>query len=241
MTRNSWTASGRRVSGAAQAGGVVAPVELEVDGANLGGAGAVDVRELLRAAQGVRGVVPGHAAGDAQERIEVAVDEGEVQDLVLAHGARERGGRRLHEGNVGHDGDDLGDLPGLDDRIDAGVAADLEQDAGLREVLEAGERDLELVAAHGQEPELVVSGNVRDRGARELGAQVGGGHLGRGHRRPRAVLDVPQDRSRGDLGRGRGREEEGAEDAGDQRPDSQPAIRRSSSAHDHPPTKSARR
>ena len=114
---------------------------------------------------------------------------------------RESDGRvGLDERRVGDDGDDLLDAARLDGGVDAGVAAHLEQDAGLREVLEAGQRDLELVVADGQQPQGVLALGVGRRGARELRAQVGGGDLRGRHRRPRAVLDVAQDGPGRDLG-----------------------------------------
>ncbi len=57
---------GRRVSRAAQAGGVVATIELEVDAAHLRAARTVNRRQLLGPAEGVRAVVAGDAAREAQ-------------------------------------------------------------------------------------------------------------------------------------------------------------------------------
>ena len=86
----------RGVAGAAQAGGVVAAIELEIDRADLRLLRAVDRRRLFGAAERVRRVVAGDTAGDAQQRIEVAIDERQIEDLVLAHGARQRGGGGLN-------------------------------------------------------------------------------------------------------------------------------------------------
>ena len=77
----------RRVSRAAQAGRVVASIELEVHRPDLGILRAVDRRVLLGAAKRIRALVAGDTAGDRQERVEVAVDQRQIQDLVLPHAA----------------------------------------------------------------------------------------------------------------------------------------------------------
>ena len=116
------------------------------------------------------------AAGDREQRVEVAIDERQVQHLVLPDGARERGGVGLDERRVGDDRDHFLQLTGLDRGVDAGVAADLEDDAGLREVLEAAQRDFELVTADRQQRQRVVALRIGRRRARDLRADVGGGH-----------------------------------------------------------------
>ena len=79
----------RRVARAAQAGRVVPAIQLEVDGAHLGGTGPVDHGHLLRPAERVRARVAADAARDAQELVQVAVDERQVQHLVLADRPRQ--------------------------------------------------------------------------------------------------------------------------------------------------------
>jgi hypothetical protein len=80
----------RRVAGAAQAGGVVAAIELKVHGANLRPLRAVDRRLLLGAAERVGALVAGDASGDAQQGVKVAVHQRQIDHLVLVHRPRER-------------------------------------------------------------------------------------------------------------------------------------------------------
>jgi hypothetical protein len=200
----------RRVAGAAQAGGVVAAVELKADAADLRLLGAVDRRQLLGTAERVGVVVARDAAGDRQERVDIAIDERQIQHLVLADAARERRRAGLDERCIGDHRYDFLHRPGPERRVDARVAPDVEHDARLHEVLEAGEGDLDLVAADRQERQRVVALGVGDGRARLLRVDVGGGHCRAGNGGARVVLDVPQDRAGRRLGvqrRGRGRQD----------------------------------
>ena len=118
MTRNSCTASGfgAGIARAAQAGGVVAAIELEVDAADLRPLRSVDRGELLGPAERVRVLVAGDAAGDAQQRVEVAVDQRQIQDVVLTDRPRQRRGVGLDERRVADDRDGFRDGAGLDRR-----------------------------------------------------------------------------------------------------------------------------
>jgi hypothetical protein len=170
----------RGVARAAQARGVVAAVELEVDAAHLGAARTIDGGQLFGTAERVGVVVARHAARETQERVQVAIDEGEVQDLVLADGAGERGGRGLHERRVGHDRNRFRQGAEVDDGVDARVAADLKDDSTARIGLEAGHAHHQHVVAHGQQTQGVLAGGVRGGRARVLRARVGGGDRGSG-------------------------------------------------------------
>ena len=63
------------------------------------------------------------------------------------------------------------DAAELDRRVDARVAADFEEDAGLREVLEAGQRDLDLVVADRQQPQRVLAVSVGRRRCARTGCR----------------------------------------------------------------------
>ena len=154
---------GRRVPRATEAGRVVPAIQLEVDGAHLRPAGPVDCGQLLRPTERVRVVVAGNAAGETQERIQVAVDEREVQHLVLTHGPRERRGDSVHERRVPCDRHRFVDVAELNRGVDPGVASDLEDDARLREILEAGHGDDDHVVPDGKQPQGVLARLIGDR------------------------------------------------------------------------------
>ena len=97
--------------------------------------------------------------------------------------------------------------------VDPRVAADLEHDAGLREGLEAGERDVDFVVAERQEPERVLPGLIGRRVARELRVHVGRGDRGAGHGRARRVGDIAQNGSGGNLRVQRGGRQQRRDDA----------------------------
>ncbi len=208
----------RRVAGAAQSGGVVTAVELEVDAADLTALRSVDRGVLLGTAQRVRALVAGDAARDAEQRVKIAVHQRKVQDFVLADGARKGGGGGLHQRRVCDDRHGLGDVAGLDRGVNTGVAPDLEQDARLREILEAVERDVNFVVAERKEQNGVLPGLVGRRRARELGI-----HIRHGDRRTRdsgsrSIGDVTQNCSGGDLRTGGPGSEEAARNQSGDRP-----------------------
>ena len=208
---------GRRVPRAAETGRVVPSIQLEVDRAHLRPAGTVDRGQLLRPAERVRVVVAGNAAGETQQRIQVAVDEREVQHFVLTHRSRERRGCRVHERRVPRDRHGFADVAELNRGVDPGVASDLEDDARLREILEAGQRDDDHVVPDGEEPQRVLAGLVGGRASRKLCAQVGGGDRGARNHTALGVLDGAQDRSGGRLREG-GRRHEHREQEGRHQP-----------------------
>ena len=150
----------RRVPGTAKTGGVVPAIQLEVDGAHLRPARAVDGGQLLRSTQRVRVLVAGDAAGETQERIQIAVDERKIEHLVLSHDPRERRRCGIDERRVAGDGHRFVDRTELNRGIDSGVATDLEHDAGLREILEAGHGDHDHVVPHRKQPQRVLAGLV---------------------------------------------------------------------------------
>ncbi len=90
-------------------------------------------------------------------------------------------------------------LPGSIVGVDAGVAADFEQDAGLHEVLESGELDFDLIGADGQQRQRVLAVLVGGGGAGLLGVDVGGGDGGAGDGAAGVVFDVAEDGAGGGL------------------------------------------
>ena len=182
----------RGISGAAQACRVVAAVELEVDRSDLRFLRAVDRRQLFGTAERVRVVVARHAAGGIEQRVEIAIDQRQVQHFILIDASRQRRRCGIDERRIANDRYRLRDVTGFDGRVDAGVAAHLEHDARLRKCLEAGERDVDFVVAERQQSQRVLTRLVGDRIARGLRIDVGRRHRRAGHRASRGISDVAE-------------------------------------------------
>ena len=120
---------------------------------------------------------------------------------LTARDSDARGG--FDERRIGDDRHDFGDVAGLDLRVDAGVAAHLEDDAGLRKILEAVERDVDLVVAERHQRQRVLAGPVGGHAARELRVDIGRGDECARHGGARRVGHVAQDGAGRTLGPGR--------------------------------------
>ena len=207
---------GRRVPRTAQTGRVVPSIQLEVDRAHLRSARSVDRGQLLGPTQRVRVLVAGDTAGETQQRIQIAIDEREVEHFVLTDRPGERRGRGIHKGRITRNRHRLTDGAELNRGVHSGIASDFEHDAGLREILEPRHGDDEHVVADREEPEGVLARGVGDRVSRKLRAQVGGGHRGSRNHTALSVLDAAQDRAGGCLREGGRRSEQREERSGEE-------------------------
>ena len=127
-----------------------------------------------------------------RERIEIAIDERQVEDLVLTDGARQRGGVGLDERRVGDDRDDFGHRAGLDAASTRALRPTSSRMPVCDEVLEAAQRDFELVVADGQQRQRILAFGIGHRRARNLRAEVGGGDLSAGHPGAGVSLTFPR-------------------------------------------------
>ena len=140
-----------------------------------------------------------HAGREIEQRIDVAVDDGEVDDLRVIHGASDARVGGVHQWGVGGDRNALGKRADFQHGIYARGAVDVQHHAGLRELLEIRGVHLHPVGTRGQQPDGVPAGVVGSGLAAEVGIHVGGGDGDAGHDRAGAIRDGAENGCAGDL------------------------------------------
>ena len=196
----------RGIAGVAQAVDVAAAVQAVVHRADAGVGRSVDHRHLHRRAEIVGGLVGGiYASRQVEQRIDVAIDQRKVVDFRVGSGLAESRHRSLHHRCVGVHFHRFRDRANLQRRVHPRVAVDVQRDAGLVELLEAGGVDFHLVIAHRKEQQRIAAVARRRGRLNQVRAEVGGNHLGAGNGCARTVGDVSGNRRGGSLTVSRGR------------------------------------
>jgi hypothetical protein len=121
------------------------------------------------------------ARGEVQQRIDIAVDEGQGCDLLGADGLADTRVSGVHAGCATFDENFAGGFAYLHVDIDTGELPDGECDAGLYGVPEAGARDLNLVIAGGKKIDVIFAEAGGLSVAEESGIEVTRGDLRAGN------------------------------------------------------------
>src|SRR6185503_12716418 len=138
---------GGDVAGIAETGHVVAAVEVVVDGAGAAIDASINGGALFGETEDDAVAAGGDARGKGEEGVDVAADDGEGGDFGGVDRASDLGVIGVDGGGGGDDLDGVGDLTDVERGVDAGGNVDLERDAFLDELLEAGSGDLDGVGA----------------------------------------------------------------------------------------------
>ena len=137
--------------------------------------------------------------GEEDEVGEAAVGDRELVDLAGGEGGPERAARRFHDRRVAFDRHRLLARAHLQAKVEAGLLADAQRDAGAHRGDEPGERRGDLVAAGGKRRQPVVAPRVAAGAAFDCGVGVARGDRRTGDGGAGRVLHAALDLGRRDL------------------------------------------
>ncbi len=177
----------RDVAGVTQAGHVGAAIQVIVDRTGAAVHAAVDHGALLRKPQhdAVRG--GGDARNQVEQGIHVAADNGQGGDFRVLDGAPDLRVVGVHQRSAARDVDFFGHRADVEPRVHARIHVDVECDALLYKLLEAGGGHFQGVGANRHELEAVRAFRGCLRTTYEVGADVGCRDLRARHDGPGSV------------------------------------------------------
>ncbi len=137
----------------------------------------------------------GHARAQLEQAHEIAPVQGHLIDLLVGErSAQDRAGR-VHQWGLFRDRHRLLRVTGLENKVDADVAGDLQLDIPSLDILKAWGRGADHIDARKQVRNQVLSRFIRSKIARQSSLCIGDGH-GRAHHHGLGLVEnAPQNAS----------------------------------------------